>query len=84
MKPHTKTYMKYYNYGIDDVILCENCGAVAVDIHHIERRGMGGSKKKDWIDNLIALCRSCHTEAHRSPGFNLKLKERKQNEFRNY
>lgn len=73
--------MKYYNYGIDDTILCENCGAVAVDIHHVERRGMGGSKEKDWIGNLIALCRSCHIEAHRGPEFNLKLKLKKGVEF---
>jgi hypothetical protein len=39
---------------------CEVCGARSVDIHHVHRRGMGGSKRKDTIDNLIALCREHH------------------------
>ena len=30
-----------------------------MDIHHIERRGMGGGEK-DYIENLMAVCRSCH------------------------
>ena len=64
MKKHTKIYYNYFNYDICDVILCENCGAVAVDIHHIEPKGMGGSKTKDFIENLIALCRTCHEKAH--------------------
>ena len=53
----------YFNsFGFDkcDVIYCEVCGAVAVDIHHIECKGMGGSKLKDYIENLMALCRGCH------------------------
>jgi predicted restriction endonuclease len=31
-----------------------------VDIHHIEARGMGGSKHADRIENLMALCRKHH------------------------
>lgn len=64
MKNHTKIYMKYFDYVQDDVILCEHCKKVAVDIHHIYNKGMGGSKNKDYIENLIALCRKCHTMAH--------------------
>jgi 5-methylcytosine-specific restriction endonuclease McrA len=60
MKKHTKSYLKHFNYGIDDFIPCETCGSRAVDIHHIDCRGMGGSKAKDEIENLMALCRSCH------------------------
>lgn len=60
MKPHTKTYMKYFGYGIDDFIGCEVCGNKAVDIHHIDCRGMGSSKDKDTIQNLMAVCRMCH------------------------
>ena len=33
---------------------------MAVDINHVEPRGMGGSKTKDYIENLTALCRKCH------------------------
>jgi 5-methylcytosine-specific restriction endonuclease McrA len=62
MQKHTITYFKHFGLGIDDVIQCENCGSVAVDIHHIEGRGKG----KDVIDNLIALCRDCHNKAHAS------------------
>lgn len=49
-------------YDSSDFIPCEVCGHKAVDIHHIEARGMGGSDKKDIIENLMALCRQCHIE----------------------
>jgi len=59
MTKHCKVYFDYFGYGIDDVILCENCGQRAVDIHHINGRG----KDKDVIENLMALCRRCHRAA---------------------
>ena len=62
MKKHTKIYMKYFNYVLDDFIPCEVCGSRAVDIHHIENRGSGGSKNKDVIENLMAVCRKCHLD----------------------
>jgi hypothetical protein len=61
MKNHTKIYFDFFGYaGEDAFVPCEMCGAKAVDIHHIERRGMGGDESKDEIENLIALCRLCH------------------------
>lgn len=60
MKKHVKVYMDHFGYGIDDFIPCEVCGAKAVDIHHIEARGMGGTEQADHIDNLMAVCRGCH------------------------
>lgn len=56
--------MNHFNYGIDDCILCEipGCTNRANDLHHIERRGMGGSKLKDNIENIMALCRSHHEQ----------------------
>jgi 5-methylcytosine-specific restriction endonuclease McrA len=54
-------YMKAFNIGPEDVVLCEICGAVAVDIHHIEFKSQGGT---DHLLNLIALCRDCHDKAH--------------------
>ena len=54
--------MRYFNYVRDEFIPCEVCGARAVDIHHIENRGSGGAKNKDRIENLMAVCRSCHLE----------------------
>ena len=62
MKNHTKVYLKGMGYTTTDFIPCEVCQGQAVDIHHIESRGMGGSKIADTIENLMALCRKCHTE----------------------
>ncbi len=49
---------------MDDFIQCEKCGDKAVDIHHIDSRGMGGDPNgdKDVIENLMALCRKCHNK----------------------
>jgi hypothetical protein len=71
MKNHTKVYLKGMGYSTTDFIPCEVCQGQAVDIHHIESRGMGGSKIADTIENLMALCRSCHHEAD----FGTKLKK---------
>lgn len=61
MKPHVKNYMKHHGFGEQDIIYCENCGRIAVDIHHIVFRSQGGT---DDASNLIALCRECHNLAH--------------------
>ena len=60
MKKHTQIYFDYFGYDTTDFVCCEVCGIKAVDINHIDPRGMGGSKSKDIIENLQALCRSCH------------------------
>lgn len=60
MRNHTKVYLKAFGYDVSDFIPCEVCYSKAVDIHHIEARGMGGSKDADSILNLMALCRTCH------------------------
>jgi 5-methylcytosine-specific restriction endonuclease McrA len=60
MKKHTMHYLNHFGYDISDFIPCEVCGKTAVDIHHIEPRQMGGTKTKDVIDNLMALCREDH------------------------
>jgi len=62
MKSYTKTYLSYFGYALDDFIPCEVCGNRAVDIHHIDCKGMGGSKMKDNIENIMALCREHHIE----------------------
>lgn len=59
---HTQVYMQYFGYDKSDFIPCEICKKESVDVHHIEARGMGGSKEKDVIKNLMALCRKCHTD----------------------
>jgi len=60
MTKHCRIYMQYFDYGEQDVILCEACKRPAADIHHVNGRGKG----KDVIENLMALCRKCHTKAH--------------------
>jgi 5-methylcytosine-specific restriction endonuclease McrA len=61
LRKHTKIYLKEMNYYPTDWIPCEVCEQTAVDIHHIEARGMGGGNK-DTIENLMALCRKCHVD----------------------
>jgi hypothetical protein len=60
VKKHTKVYLDHFGYDKTDFIPCEVCGAQAVDIHHIQARGMGGNKHADRIENLMALCRKHH------------------------
>jgi hypothetical protein len=62
MKKHTKIYLDYFSFDRCDFIPCEVCGNPANDIHHIDARGMGGSKEKDVISNLQAVCRGCHIQ----------------------
>lgn len=60
MRKHTKIYFDAFGYTKDEFISCEICGKRAVDIHHINCRGMGGTQEKDKIENLMAVCRECH------------------------
>ena len=58
---HTEIYLKHFGYDKGDTFIpCEVCGAAATDTTHIHRRGAGGSKQMDRIENLQALCRNCH------------------------
>ncbi len=63
MKIHTQIYLEKFGYDPMDFIPSEIYPhAKAVDIHHIECRGMGGnpSGDKDRIENLMALTRDQH------------------------
>jgi hypothetical protein len=62
MQKHTQIYLQGMGYKTTDFIPCEVCGSQAVDCHHIEARGMGGSKDKDKIENIMALCREHHIQ----------------------
>ena len=73
MKPYVKVYMNHFGYGEQDFIPSELSGKRAHDIHHIKFRSQGG---KDEIENLIALTREEHNEAHANPVCNKKLKEK--------
>ena len=76
MKKHTKIYLKHFDYGETDFIPCTTCGSKAVDIHHIDARKMGGSRTKDFIENLAALCRTCHNKAESDKEFNKLVKQK--------
>ncbi len=66
--------MDFFGYDEASFIPCEICGNRAVDIHHIQCKGMGGSKTKDNIENLQAVCRKCHTDYGDISEFKEKLK----------
>lgn len=56
--------VKYYKFhGLDkcDILYCLNCGAVAVNLHHIKYKSKGGN---DEPNNLIPLCYACHSGHH--------------------
>ena len=64
--------MQFFDYGEQDFVMCEMCQQDrAVDVHHIQSRGMGGSKEKDFIENLVGLCRECHIKAESDSSFNM-------------
>ena len=73
MKPHTKIYYDYFGYSEGDFVPSELSGLPAVDVNHIDARGMGGDPqgKKDNILNLMAMTR----EEHNRFGDRAHLKE---------
>ena len=63
MLKHVKNYFSHFGYSGQEWISCECCGGTAVDIAHIIPRSKFGTKRReeqDDINNLMALCRSCH------------------------
>ena len=61
MQKYKVNFMRDRDLCPGDVVLCELCGQVAVDIHHKLKKSQGGT---DDADNLIALCRKCHGAEH--------------------
>lgn len=67
MKPHVRNYFLAFGYDQSSFIACEICGRPSNEIHHIEPRSKFGSKNHADMDNpnnLVALCRKCHMDAH--------------------
>jgi 5-methylcytosine-specific restriction endonuclease McrA len=58
------------------------CGKTAIDIHHIEARGIGGSKEADNIENLMALCREDHLKFGDKKQYKEFLKEKHQEKLK--
>ena len=77
MKKYLKTYLDYFNYGEQDFIPSELSGRQANDIHHIAYRSRLG---KDNIENLIALTRDEHDEAHGGK-LSVEFLQEKHNKF---
>jgi 5-methylcytosine-specific restriction endonuclease McrA len=67
MKSYTQIYLNYFDLGLQDEIFCEGCmrgGRVdgeGFDLHHVNGR-IG--KDADKINNIMLLCRKCHTRVH--------------------
>lgn len=79
MQNHVKNYFEAYGYGEQDIILCERCKAVAVDIHHIVYRSEAPNHELlDHPVNLIAVCRSCHEYYHSDKSNRQELADNRQ------
>lgn len=81
MKNHVRVYLKFWGYAVSPMsqekVLCDGCEAnFASDIHHVSRRGSGGSKKKDTPQNLVALCRNCHILCESFKSYNDKVRDK--------
>ena len=76
MQKHTKVYFDFFGYDEGSYIECEmECGSRAVDIHHLLKRSKIGSKQeRDYIENLVGLCRDCHINAESDKCFNMYVK----------
>lgn len=58
----TKRKRAYKEAAERDNKLCQVCGSMASDVHHIVYRSHGGA---DIPENLICLCRVHHEAAHK-------------------
>ena len=63
MQRHARNYYNHFELAEQVHVNCEICGRKAIDLHHIIKRNKNQSKY-DKIENIIALCRSCHEKAH--------------------
>tara|TARA_R100000781_G_scaffold102595_1_gene66127 strand:- start:697 stop:978 length:282 start_codon:yes stop_codon:yes gene_type:complete len=63
--------MNFFGYAEGDYIPCCMCHSPAVDIHHLAKRN---KTKNDYIENLVALCRSCHITAESDGCFNMHVR----------
>lgn len=65
-KRQVYSYVKHYEFKKNRLLkleqtkgLCEICGAIVSDIHHIDK-----TVTNHDIENLMALCHSCHMKQH--------------------
>ena len=62
MSKHLRIYDKFFDIDVHNPRRCELTGGrrPKVEVHHIDARGMGGNKKKDNIENCMALISTAH------------------------
>lgn len=65
MQKYIKIYLDRFDIKTEFELICEACGRMGNDIHHVSGRGKG----KDVINNLMCLCRMCHSRAHSSKDY---------------
>jgi len=76
----TKHFKIYDDFWLPELTIaqtyqCAVCHSwEGTDIHHLQAKQAGGSKCKDYIENLICLCRSCHNKCHSDKNYNLKAR----------
>ncbi len=73
MIKYKQNYCDFFDLFEGDIIYSEINGEVAVDLHHIYEKGMGGREffthngmeyHIDCVENLIAVTRDQHDRAH--------------------
>jgi hypothetical protein len=76
MKNHVDIYRQFWwdQLTLAQTEQCDlsHCSTWGGEVHHIKKRGGGGSKYKcfDTIENLIFLCRTHHELADKNKEFN--------------
>lgn len=45
-----------------------------MELHHLQSRGLGGSKRSDVLENVLALCNPCHRAVSPQPQWTPKNK----------
>jgi hypothetical protein len=75
MKEHIRIYMDHFNLGEQDYVFSEISGKRCTQVHHIEGRKRGGSKDKDYIENLIGLTMEEHVLCESNPRVNEYVKQ---------
>lgn len=74
-----KRYMDYARnfWGLDEfeAAECAITGQPTNEWHHLQPRGMGGSRYKDTPINLVPVTREVHNKAEGNPRYNRTLTE---------
>ena len=77
MQKHTKIFNDFWlpELTMAQTYQCFGCNSwFGTDIHHIDNKGSGGSKLKDYLENLCCLCRSCHQKCHSDKNYNIQVR----------